>query len=109
MAIVTSVVPLYAASLGLSPSFECLNMFSSTTTELSTNIPMAITTPPIDTMFSVIPVTYIRQKVANIDVGMDTPITTDVFQSLKKNKSTNIAKIELWNAVDTMLLTESLI
>ena len=66
-------------------------MFSSTTTELSTSIPIPITIPPIEIVLSVIPFTYIKAKVATIDVGIEIAITNDVFGSLKITSRTIIA------------------
>ena len=42
--------------------------------------------PPIDITFNVIPDKYINANVANIDVGIDTPIINDVVGFLKNKK-----------------------
>jgi len=52
----TSEVPCTAASLGFSPLDRCVVMFSSTTMESSTTIPIAIESADIEMMFSVLPV-----------------------------------------------------
>ena len=43
--------------------------------------------PPSDMMFSVVPVWYIRKKVATIEIGMDTPMISVLRRSLRKNSS----------------------
>ena len=59
-------------------------------------------------MFIVIPLRYIRPNVAIIDVGIDTPITNEVFQSLRKIRRTITAINALWKAVDVTLLNDNL-
>ncbi len=51
--------------------------------------------PPIDITFNVISETYISANVANIDVGIDTPIINDVVGFLKNKNSITTAIMAL--------------
>ena len=70
-------------------------MLSRTTTELSTSIPIPIATPPMEIMFILISVTYIRAKVAMMDVGMETamiPAVTAFFRNSSRKNAMTAAK-----------------
>ena len=66
----TSLVPLIAASITLSPSSRFLKILSTTTMALSTSIPAPNANPPSVITFKVRPLKYMRLNVAIIDMGM---------------------------------------
>ena len=57
-----------------SPASRCLKIASRTTMALSTSMPTPRASPPSEMMFRLVPVRYIRKKVATIEIGIDTPM-----------------------------------
>ena len=53
----------------------------------------------MDIMFIVMPVRYIKPNVAIMEAGMDTPIISADFQSLRNSRSINTATMALSKAV----------
>ena len=66
-------------------------MFSSTTTELSTSMPMASDRPPSDMMFTDTPVKYMSSSASSTENGMETATSTVGFQSRRNSASTTTA------------------
>ena len=66
-------------------------MFSSTTMELSSSIPMPSASPPSVMMFSVNPPKYIRPNVAMMDTGIAMAMMVVLRKSRRKKSSTAIA------------------
>ena len=71
--------------------------------ELSTSIPMPMATPPMEIIFILMPVTYIRPKVAMMEVGMETAIMPEVTTFFRNKSSTKKAMMAAKNAVFVML------
>ena len=69
----TSPVPRTVAVTRSSPSSRHRKMLSSTTIELSTNIPIPSARPPRDMIFNETPNMFIGAKVATIEIGMARP------------------------------------
>ncbi len=67
----TSEAPLRAAVVSSSPASRRLTMASRTTMAESTSIPTPRASPPRDMMLRVVPVRYIRKKVATTEIGME--------------------------------------
>ena len=95
----TSLLPFMAASSAFRPCLFRVNIFSSTTTELSTSIPMASVSEPSVSMFSDMSRTFITQNVARIDVGIEIPITSVDLIFLRKKNITMTASIAPCTAV----------
>ena len=84
-AIPISIRPFSAASLGDSPSLRCRVIFSNTTIESSTSIPIHNVIPIRDIMLNVNPAKYITKKVDISDVGIAI-ITARVERQPRRNK-----------------------
>ena len=91
MAVATSPLPSTAARFGSRPSSRWRKMFSSTTIELSTNMPTPSASPPKLTVLSVKPLKYISAKVAMTEIGIATPMISVEVRLRRKNSSTNTA------------------
>ncbi len=85
-----SVRPLMAASAGACPMSRCRVMFSSTTIESSTRIPMISESPISETLSSVSPITRMTQNVASSELGIAI-ITTAAFRHACRNSISTIA------------------
>ncbi len=83
-----SVRPLIAASPGDCPMSRCRVMFSSTTIESSTRMPMMSERPISDTLSSVSPITRITTNVASSDDGIAIITTTALRQACRNSMST---------------------
>ena len=80
-----SLRPFSAATSGCSPICRCRTIFSSTTMESSTRIPMHRVMPIRDIMLKVKPAMYITKKVAIREVGIAT-ITAAVERQPRRNR-----------------------
>ena len=90
-AVLTSFAPSLAATKVDLPISRCLAIFSKTTIELSTNIPIPNAIPPKDMILRLTPLPYIRLNVAITDTGMEIEIIK-VIQILRRNRySTKMA------------------
>ena len=85
-AIPISIRPFSAASSGASPIFRWRIIFSSTTTESSTKIPIHKVIPISDIMLKVNPAEYITKNVAIKEVGIAT-ITAAMERQPRKNRN----------------------
>ena len=88
----TSPAPFLAASFSPSPSSCLRNMFSITTTALSTNIPMPNARPPRDIIFMESLPKNMSVKATIIEIGMLKVTIAELFRFLKKNSSTKNAR-----------------
>ena len=89
----TSLAPATAALLGSIPLLLSLKMFSITTMELSTSIPTATASPEREIRLMVTPEKYIRTMAKVKLMGMLRRVMKVGLISLRKSKSTRIAKI----------------
>ena len=89
----TSLVPRTAASIRLSPSSRQRKIDSSTTIELSTNIPTPKANPPSDIILTLTWKMCIGAKVEMMDMGMAAPTIMVDTTLRRKKKRTNIASI----------------
>ena len=92
-ALITSLLPLCEACMKLRVPFWCLVMFSNITTELSTSIPTAKTSPPREKIFKVTPNNPIKIKVPQILTGIAIAITNVLRILCKKNQMAIIANM----------------
>ncbi len=77
MAACTSSAPTDAAWMGGAPSSSrCRKMFSSTTMELSTNIPTPSARPPRLMMLRLTPAASMSAKVPTTEIGIASAIAT---------------------------------
>ena len=67
-------------------------MFSRTTMELSTSIPMPKRSPIMEIRFIVSPLKYIRNRVIITEIGMASPIMIVLFMERKNINNTAIAR-----------------
>ena len=89
----TSELPSSALAMGDFPSSRWRYVFSRTTIELSSSIPIPKARPPKVMMFRVNPPKYISPNVAMIETGIAVAIIA-VLDTLRRNKNrTIIAKI----------------
>ena len=95
----TPLVPISAASR--KPGFLSFarKQLSSTTLELSTIIPMAITSAPSVMIFSEKPATAMTITVTSREMGMALPTIRLAFPSPKKINSTSIDRITPMSSV----------
>ena len=100
----TSPVPFFADSKLSYPSSRYLNIFSTTTIALSTNIPRANINENKTIMFMVMPSALRMMNDKNIERGMDIP-TKDAFRTPKKNNNTPITRISPEIILFSKLLT----
>jgi len=91
-AVVISRAPVYAATIGLSPSATCRLMFSSTTIASSTTRPMATIMPPRVRMFRVMPCHHSTSSAASSESGIETPATIVALPLRRNRKMTAMAK-----------------
>ena len=89
----TSPAPSEEASIAPIPSEKCLLVFSRTTMELSTIIPIATVIPDRLSMFSVVCVRYIPIIVISIEIGSDSPIIRVLLMLCRKIYMMNTASI----------------
>ena len=89
----TSPVALLAAFFASLPSWRCLNIFSITTTALSTSMPTPSASPPSDIILRLNPLKYIKLNVTIIDMGMESVTIKELLKFLKKTKSTKKANM----------------
>ena len=82
----TSEAPRCAATAPLSPRSRLLKIASSTTIESSTSMPTPSARPPSDMTLSVVPVWYIRKKVAMIEIGIDTLMIRVLYRSFRNSR-----------------------
>ena len=66
-------------------------MFSSTTTELSTSMPIPKDRPPSDMTFREMPAKYMTSSASSTENGIDTATSTVGFQSRRNSASTTTA------------------
>ncbi len=102
-ATVVKVEPVIAPVISRAPSAQawanpfficrCRKIFSITTIALSTNMPTPKARPPKDIILRLILPKYIRQKVAIIEMGIDTMITAEERSSRRKNSRTKKASM----------------
>jgi hypothetical protein len=83
-AVVISRAPVYAATIGRSPSDTWRLTFSSTTIESSTTRPMATIIPPRVRMFRVMPCHHSTISATSSDSGIETAATS-VARPLRRN------------------------
>ena len=88
---VTCLEPSTAAFFTEYPSPRNRQIFSITTIELSTSIPIPNTRPDIEIIFKVIPVKYISTIAVTTERGIEHAITIVGLKSFKNKKSTKIA------------------
>ena len=93
MAAETPAAPLMAASFLEQPWLLSLYMFSITTMELSTSIPMPTERPARDMMLSCIPEKYIKTMAKVMLIGMLTAVIRVGFISRRNMNSTIMARI----------------
>ena len=86
----TSEAPRAAATAPDSPRSRRLKIASSTTIESSTSMPTPSASPPRDMTLSVVPVWYIRKKVATIEIGIETLMISVLATSLRKSRMIRI-------------------
>ena len=109
-AIPTSEAPSTEAFLGEDPSSVlCLKMFSSTTMELSTSIPMERARPARETMLRFTPKTAMIGKVSSTERGIESPTVPEVFHDPRKNTRTITEMITACTPVFARFVTEPLI
>ncbi len=109
IAIDTSFVPSTDAAILSTPKLLFLYIFSRTTIELSTNIPIPSAKPPIVIIFNVISAKYKITNVVIIDIGIESAITNVVLKLLRNIKSITIANKPPTNAVFVKFLMAKLI
>ena len=85
-AVPTSSAPNMAASFGAVPRSTFVEMFSSTTTALSTTIPMAIARLAIEIMLIVHPMTHIKMNARISAKGIVSAMISD-DRKLRRKKS----------------------
>ena len=73
------------------PFSRCLAMFSSTTIESSTTMPVASARPPSDITLRLSPSWPMKKKVAMIETGSDSAMTKVLQPSRRKKKMIRIA------------------
>ena len=93
MELATPCAPTSAASLKCSFLSFDRKQFSSTTLELSTIIPIAMTSAPRVIIFRENPATAMTMTVTNREIGMALPTMRLAFQSPKKINSTIMDRI----------------
>ena len=71
-------------------------MFSKTTIELSTNIPMPKSKPAMLIMLIVIPLKYIKKSVMQTEIGIAKPMMIVLLNEHKKTNTTNMANQAPW-------------
>ena len=99
-AVETCSAPARAASATVNPVSRILKIFSRTTMELSTSIPIPKARPPRLIRFKLIPLKCIKMNVATIDIGIEKLIMTVFGRCLRKMKITRIARIDPRIAVE---------
>ena len=99
MELATPWAPTSAASLKCSFLSFDRKQFSSTTLELSTIIPMAMTSAPRVMMFNEKPATAMTITVTSREMGMALPTIRLAFQSPKKMNSTIMDRITPMSSV----------
>ena len=85
MASPTSSAPNIAASRRRTPRDKCEMMFSSTTTALSTTMPMATASADIDMRLMVQPIRNMNTKAIISEKGIVSEITSEVRRLRRKN------------------------
>src|SRR5699024_1498705 len=83
----TTFVPAAAASLGHFAIPRCIEIFSITTIELSTNLPIPNARPPSVIIFKLTSVKYRNANVTMTENGIEIPIISGVFKFLKKKNN----------------------
>ncbi len=103
----TSDAPRSAATAPDSPRSRRLKIASRTTIESSTSMPTPSASPPRDITFSVVPVWYIRKKVAMIEIGIDTPMMRVLKRSFRNSRMIRIERAPPSSALMITSLIES--
>jgi len=99
-----SSAPSFAAcNLVFPNSVICLNILSTTTTELSTSIPIPKDNPIRDIKLILIPWIFNKKKVKIIDIGIATAIIKVAETLFKKIKSMTDARTSPCNPLDLTL------
>ena len=97
-AIETSRAPLTAACRIVAPASRMRAMFSSTTIESSTTIPVASASPPSDMTLRLTPAWPMKKNVVIRDIGSDRKMMNVLRTSLRKKKMIRIARTPPINA-----------
>ncbi len=100
IAVATSDAPFTAASLGGVPPWTCRTMFSRTTIELSTSIPIPSASPLRVIRLRVSPPKYSKAIVASTETGIDSAITTTLPKLSRKANSTATARAAPHSALE---------
>ena len=109
-AVPTSDAPLSAAIQICSFRSRFLRkIFSNTTTELSTSIPIAIASPAMEIIFRVTPRIFMTKNVTTMETGTDTAAVNAELKCLRKMNSTNPVSKNARIPVTARLLADSLI
>ena len=91
-AVMISRAPVYAATMGFSPSLTCRLMFSRTTIESSTTRPIATIIPPSVRMLSVMPCHQSTISATSSDSGIEIAATSVARALRRKTNMTSTAK-----------------